>query len=480
MTLAQSWHTYDLVHSVTVSPDGARVGAGCDRGVRLWDLNSEETVLGPLQEYSALVSSVAYSPDGRTIASGSRDNTVRVWDTTTGAAANKPLTGHTNRIRSVAFSYDSRLIISGSDDRTIRLWDVRTGRSAGTPIGVGADVYSVAISPDDRKIVSGCLGGAMNTYDAAAGGMLFQHTVHKTDINSVAFSPDGYRIASASGDKTIRIWDVLTGSSIGDPLKGHDGGVESVAFSPDGRYIASGSHDETMRIWDGTTGVQIDSLHGHTGWVNAVVFAPDGSTLISGSEDGTVKLWSTLGTEVRGGVNGGITLLSMHDQTPEAHPQSPPASVRSLSNVRPLFDEITSTTTPKQIVLYLGIRGCTNLTDQLDLTTCSAFPISSGGFGDIYRCKLKDDMEVAIKTIRLYADPTEQSQKHMKHTARELYTWSKCRHPNVQQLLGLVMFRDQIGMVAAWESNGDMPRYLQRSPNTDRCKMVNFGHSALV
>ncbi|KAG8768082.1 hypothetical protein FRC12_005772 [Ceratobasidium sp. 428] len=259
---------------------------------------------------------------------------------------------------------------------------------------------------------------------------------------------------------------------MGEPLEGHIVGVNSVTFSPDGKCIAAGSSDNTIRIWDAATGAQIDSLHNHTEWVNAVAFTPDGSILVSGSTDMTIKLWNVLGTGTRGNENDDITLLGIRDQTSEAlYLQPSPSPVRSLITVSPLFDEITSTTTPEQIVLHLSTRGCANMTDQLDLTTCSTYPISSGGFGDIYRCKLKNEMEVAIKTIRLYVDSSEQSQKHAKHAARELYTWSKCQHPNVQQLLGLVMFRGQIGMIAAWESNGDMPRYLERSREVDRCKM---------
>ncbi|KAG8718869.1 hypothetical protein FRC09_011986 [Ceratobasidium sp. 395] len=472
VTLAKTWDVGDIVYSVAVSPNGARVGAGCDINVQLWDLYSGEMVLGPLRGHSAEVLSLAYSPDGRTIASGSLDRTIRLWDTAAGGAAIRTLQGHTDNLRSVTFSGDGRLIISGSLDRTIRLWDTRTGEPAGTPINVGSPVYSVAVSPDGSKIAGGCLDGTMKTYNATERTMLFEHTGHTHWVRSIAFSADGRRLVSASPDKTVRIWDASTASSMGEPLEGHIVGVNSVTFSPDVKCIAAGSSDNTIRIWDAATGAQIDSLHNHTEWVNAVAFTPDGSILVSGSTDMTIKLWNVLGTGTRGNENDDITLLGIRDQTSEAlYLQPSPSPVRSLITVSPLFDEITSTTTPEQIVLHLSTRGCANMTDQLDLTTCSTYPISSGGFGDIYRCKLKNEIEVAIKTIRLYVDSSEQSQKHAKHAARELYTWSKCQHPNVQQLLGLVMFRGQIGMIAAWESNGDMPQYLERSRDVDRCKM---------
>ncbi|KAG9119565.1 hypothetical protein FRC07_005354 [Ceratobasidium sp. 392] len=352
----------------------------------------------------------------------------------------KPLEGHTKEIRSVMFSHDGRLIISGSWDGTIHLWDTRTGRPAGNPINVGGPVLSVTVSPDTSKIVGGGYGGTMRTYDAATGAMLLEHDDHDSHVYSVAFSPDGRRIASASADKTVRVWDTSTGHIIGNPLEGHTGIVRSVAFSPDGRHIASGSDDKTIRIWDADTcRVQAGASYGHTNRVYAVVFTPDGNTLISGSGDGAVKLWDTRGLATK--------------------PQA--------------FDEITSTTTPEDIISHLGRRGCIDMANQLDMMTCSIYPISSGGFGDIYRCKLKNGREVVVKTIRLYDGSSEQNQKCFKHAARELYTWSKCRHPNVQELLGLVMFRNQIGMVAAWESNGSLPLYLERYPDTDRCRMAN-------
>ncbi|KAG8777935.1 hypothetical protein FRC12_000123 [Ceratobasidium sp. 428] len=128
--------------------------------------------------------------------------------------------------------------------------------------------------------------------------------------------------------------------------------------------------------------------------------------------------------------------------------------------------EITSRMTISEVIAHLGTRGCPDLNDQLDETSCSKYPISNGGYGDVYRAKLRDGTEVAIKTMRLLLDA--EGQKHIKHAARELYTWSKCRHRNVQRLLGLVEFRDQIGMVSTWEMNGDLSGYLQRHPEADR------------
>jgi WD domain, G-beta repeat len=198
------------------------------------------------------VLSVAFSPDGKTLASGSADHAVRLWDVATGDPIGDPLTGHTGRVWSVAFSPDGKTLASGSDDATVRLWDVATGRPIGSPL------------IDD------------------IGGVL-----------SVAFSRDGKTLASGGDDRTVRLWDVATGRPIGDPLTGHTGPVYSVAFSRDGKTLASSSLDATVRLWDVATGRPIGSpLTGHTGRVWSVAFSPDGKTLASSSDDDTVRLWN--------------------------------------------------------------------------------------------------------------------------------------------------------------------------------------------
>ncbi|KAJ6548688.1 hypothetical protein B0H19DRAFT_1299610, partial [Mycena capillaripes] len=159
-----------------------------------------------LSKHMGVVRSVAFSPDGNHIVSGSSDQTVRIWDAHTGAAVGEPLEGHTRSVRSVAFSPDGNHIVSGSNDRTVRIWDAHTGAAVGEP--------------------------------------LEGHTHY---VQSVAFSPDGNHIVSGSFDQTVRIWDAHTGAAVGEPLEGHTHYVQSVAFSPDGNHIVSGSDDQTVR-----------------------------------------------------------------------------------------------------------------------------------------------------------------------------------------------------------------------------------------
>ncbi|KAJ3874888.1 quinon protein alcohol dehydrogenase-like superfamily [Lentinula edodes] len=273
----------DWVSSVAFSPDGTRIVSGSgDDTVRIWDASTGAQTGVPLQGHNDWVSSVAFSPDGTRIVYGSGDHTVRIWDASTGAQIGVPLQGHDSSIgvplqghddwvSSVAFSPDGTRIVSGSGDHTVRIWDASTGAQIGVPLQGHDDwVSSVAFSPDGTRIVSGSHDHTVRIWDASTGAQIgVPLQGHDDWVSSVAFSPDGTRIVSGSHDHTVRIWDASTGAQIGVPLQGHDDWVSSVAFSPDGTRIVSGSGDDTVRIWDASTGAQID-LHwtiSEDGWI---------------------------------------------------------------------------------------------------------------------------------------------------------------------------------------------------------------------
>jgi WD40 repeat protein len=284
------------VTSVAFSPDGTHIISGSVDGmIRLWDAQTGQPLGQPMQHIGEpmldgnVVLSVAFSPDGkRIVSSGTYDNTVRLWDAQTGQPIGQPLQGHKYGINSVAFSPDGERIVSGSNDETVRLWDAQTGRPIGTPIeGHVGWVTSVAFSPDGKRIVGGGIGQTMQMWDAQTRQPIGKPLTGK----SVAFSPDGTRIVSGSGD-TVRLWDTQTGQPLGQPLQGHGGAVTSVAFSPDGTRIVSGSTNKTVRLWDVQTRQPIGNpLIGHESSVNSVAFSPDGKRIVSGSNDNTVRLW---------------------------------------------------------------------------------------------------------------------------------------------------------------------------------------------
>ena len=284
------------VTGVAFSPDGKRLASGSwDRTVKLWQVSTGDqlsTVAGKMKE----VQSLAFSRDGRWLATENSSDGVSLRDPTTGQEilelpSDKPLGPlGSNWVYSIAFSPDGRWLASGVDDKTVRLWDVKTGRKVRDLTGLRRPVIYIAFSPDGRLLATGDDSKTIRIWDASSGEQVYKLSGHKKAVYAVAFSPNAHWLASASADKTVKLWDLTTGREV-HALSGHENVVTSLAFSPDGRWLVSGSWDKTIKIWDVEAGRELQTLAGHDHRVYSVAFDARGLWLASGSEDGTIQLW---------------------------------------------------------------------------------------------------------------------------------------------------------------------------------------------
>jgi WD40 repeat protein len=255
-----------------------------------------------LTGHSHAVIPVAFSPDGKTLASGSTDRTIKLWDTQTGALK-QTLTGHSDDVHGLAFSPDGTILASGSDDKTIKFWDAQTGALKRTLTGGNSAIHTIAFSPDGAALASGSTDKTVKLWDTQTGALRQTLTGHDNDVKTVAFSPDGKILASGSDDKTIKLWDVQTGA-LRQTLTGHSNGIHAIAFSSDGKTLASGSIDKTIKLWDVQTGTLKQTLTGHTNGIHAIAFSPDSKTLVSGSNDKSIKLWDAQTSALRQTLTG--------------------------------------------------------------------------------------------------------------------------------------------------------------------------------
>lgn len=244
-----------------------------------------------------IIASLAYSPDGSTIAAGTAAGDVHLWRDSDGQQLMVEK-GHTNWVRGVAFSPDGRYLASASEDLTMRIWDLEDNRCVAVMTGHTDKLHEVKFSPDGSYLASASEDGTIRLWEAGTWQCRRVLTGHDGWVIGLAFHPEGKWLASAGLDRSIRIWHLQTGSCLQE-LTGHEDWVVTVAVSPDGEMIASGSWDRTVRLWKAATGEAIGVLTGHENWVWTVAFSADSQYLASGGEDRKVRVWTVADGKLR-------------------------------------------------------------------------------------------------------------------------------------------------------------------------------------
>lgn len=362
--LALNGHT-DWVIGLAFSPDGKSLAStSLDGTVKVWSLLTGTESVAVASVPAEFGTRVAYSPDGMMFATNGGDGSATLWDANTGEA-HSILHGHNVEVMNVAFSPDGTRFATGSLDGTAILWDTATRKKLFTLTAHADGVRDLAFNPDGSLLASGGFDGTAKIWDVETGSLIREITGHQGLVLGVVFSPDGTHLATSSTDATAKIWDVKTGELL-STLEGHQGGIRDLAYSPDGMLFATGSGDGTAILWDAATGLQVLILIGHSSGIQSVVFSPDGKYLATGSEDDTAKLWDVeTGVEILTLPGNGVGVSGVAFNPSDGGTKIAVASGMTrlfLLNIEDLLklahSRVTRSFTPAECRKYLHMEQC--------------------------------------------------------------------------------------------------------------------------
>jgi WD40 repeat protein len=312
-------HTSDI-WAVAFSPDGRLLASGSvDSTVMIWSVETKELAFNLRQP--AGITYLDFSPDGHSIATTGYDAVVRIWRIPEGTLTSE-LKGHRGTAWTVCFSPDGTTIATAGEDSTIKIWDVNSGAMIRTLSGHTRNVWDVKFSPDGKTLASGSFDQTIRIWNVADGALMRVLNDHSQAVVALAFSHDGRLLASTSDDTTVRLWRTAGWSPLLTlEVLEH---AQAVAFSPDDRWLLTGGRDHTTigeflqnvlgdsqsnkgvsaRLWDVGTGKMLQTFSEHANDVNDVAFSPDGRWIATGSSDHTVELWAL--REPRGANGPGV------------------------------------------------------------------------------------------------------------------------------------------------------------------------------
>ncbi|MGV7224540.1 MAG: WD40 repeat domain-containing protein, partial [Nitrospinales bacterium] len=318
----------DIVGPVAFSPDGKKLATGSsergDKIIYLWDLDNLDAQPIPLSGHTGEIYALVFSRNGEFLASAGEDGTVRLWEFDLKKPVAMPtllksITANMGKVWAVAFNPVKNMLAAAGEDNIVRLWDLKDLKATPTPLEGHTDsVLSVVFSLDGKKLASGCRDTKIRLWDLEnpkKEPVVLEG--HGDSILSLAFDRDGKFLASGSYDNTVRLWNMDDPSIASNIFKGHQKAVRSVAFSPDGKRLASGSYDRTVRLWDlKNPDADPEVLTGHKDYIFSVAFSPGGEVLASGSQDKTARLWYLKRAST-------FTVIQGHEKTVSAVALSP-------------------------------------------------------------------------------------------------------------------------------------------------------------